>query len=294
MSIDELCPYVRKVGLQSKIAQKFERRRIYDHQIMYCVNGGAKIVIEDNKYKLDPGSLVLIKPNKLHSFYLDKGKDTDIIWVHFDFIYREDVLGLQELLRSRGNTLFSKQLDEVDLIRPEVILSDGTRFNEYTQVLDKALADDVFYDILDKFSNHNQLWQLYCKTLILKILEIILDSADIDQRYNTKKNSQKIVEEVKRYIDKYYFRKLSMNEIGTYFKYNPDYIAKLFKKHMGTTIVKYTNQIRIEKAKILLIKTNLSIEEISKIVGFSDMFYFSKKLKQIEGVSPLQFRKQNT
>lgn len=55
----------------------------------------------------------------------------------------------------------------------------------------------------------------------------------------------------------------------------------------------YINKIRIEKASELLTTTELSIIEISEQVGFEYPRYFSSVFKQIKGITPTQFRKQN-
>jgi YesN/AraC family two-component response regulator len=55
--------------------------------------------------------------------------------------------------------------------------------------------------------------------------------------------------------------------------------------------VKYINSLRVEKAKELLIKTNMLIGEISETVGINDIQYFSRMFNEIEGISPLKYKK---
>ena len=68
------------------------------------------------------------------------------------------------------------------------------------------------------------------------------------------------------------------------------YIARLFKKELGCKPSEYINRIRISVAKTLLSETDISITEISEKTGFSDVYYFSKTFKRIEGVSPSEIR----
>lgn len=69
----------------------------------------------------------------------------------------------------------------------------------------------------------------------------------------------------------------------------------LFSKIKAITdmgIIDYVNKLRIDKASMLLNTTTLSITEISEMVGFSSLRYFSKVFKQLKGEIPSAFRKQ--
>ena len=76
--------------------------------------------------------------------------------------------------------------------------------------------------------------------------------------------------------------------------YNADYMRRQFKAQMQKTPLGYLTDLRIERAKRLLV-TNIyeSIENISAKCGFHDSFYFSTCFKKRTGVSPLRYRKQN-
>ena len=80
-----------------------------------------------------------------------------------------------------------------------------------------------------------------------------------------------------RYLVKYYINKF--------------YLTRLFKNTYGTTINNYILEKRITKAKELLRFSNLNIEDISKECGINDNNYFSRLFKQIEGISPKEYKK---
>lgn len=75
--------------------------------------------------------------------------------------------------------------------------------------------------------------------------------------------------------------------------YNPNYFRKIFRDMLNTTPVEYFNRLRIEHAKRQLKQygTIRSIKEISARCGFSDPYYFSRKFKQLTGMSPRDFLK---
>jgi two-component system response regulator YesN len=66
----------------------------------------------------------------------------------------------------------------------------------------------------------------------------------------------------------------------------------LFKKKKETTFIRYLTSLRMQKAKDLLINSNLKIVKIAEILGFSDAYYFSNRFKKMNGLSPRQFKEQ--
>ena len=73
-------------------------------------------------------------------------------------------------------------------------------------------------------------------------------------------------------------------------KYAPDYLTRIFKKHTGKTTLEYINGVRLQKAKSLLLNTDLSVSQIAYSVGFADEKYFMRLFKREESVTPTQYR----
>jgi len=72
------------------------------------------------------------------------------------------------------------------------------------------------------------------------------------------------------------------------------YLCYLFKRQFGETINHYISRMRIEKAKNLLSSSQLKINEISELCGFSGVNYFITAFKKIAGILPTQYRRENT
>ncbi|MDZ7896695.1 MAG: helix-turn-helix transcriptional regulator [Arcicella sp.] len=68
------------------------------------------------------------------------------------------------------------------------------------------------------------------------------------------------------------------------------HIHRKLSEELGLSISDYIKQIRLEKAKDLLVQTNYPIYEIASKVGYSDANYFSRSFSKIYGVSPSQCR----
>lgn len=83
---------------------------------------------------------------------------------------------------------------------------------------------------------------------------------------------------------------LSLHRIADAFHFSPAYVNRILKKETGCTTVAYIKKSRIFLAKTLLHFGDLTIADIAVSVGYSDCNYFCRVFKQLEGISPLQFR----
>ncbi len=85
---------------------------------------------------------------------------------------------------------------------------------------------------------------------------------------------------------------LNRNTIASALHMNPDYLSHLFHKQTGELLNNYITKERISAAKIMLLNTDLSLQEISWQTGFSNSSYFHKQFKRFTGVTPNQYRQK--
>lgn len=70
----------------------------------------------------------------------------------------------------------------------------------------------------------------------------------------------------------------------------PTYLSSLFKINTGKTFIEKLTQIRIEKAKDMLVSTHMKNYEVAEKVGYKDSRYFSQIFKKVVGVTPTEYR----
>ncbi|MCM3628706.1 response regulator [Paenibacillus glycanilyticus] len=95
------------------------------------------------------------------------------------------------------------------------------------------------------------------------------------------------------YINGHYEQKLYLKDLSAQFYINQVYCCQLFKKNLGKTFSEYVSELRIKKARELLKKTDLSIEEIAIQTGYVEYYYFNKVFKKHCGITPAKFRKSS-
>lgn len=93
-----------------------------------------------------------------------------------------------------------------------------------------------------------------------------------------------------QYIRDNFDRHLSLTDAAEAVNLSPTYLAHLIKKETGKTFLELLTQRRLERAKELIAHTALPIAAIAEQSGFSDLAYFTRRFKQLTGVSPSRFR----
>jgi len=94
------------------------------------------------------------------------------------------------------------------------------------------------------------------------------------------------------YINRHINGKLSASTIASELHISPGYLSVKFKKSVGVSLPNYINQQKINEAKNLLRFTDRQLIDISNYLAFSSQCYFQNVFKQITGITPNQYRKQ--
>jgi AraC family transcriptional regulator len=92
------------------------------------------------------------------------------------------------------------------------------------------------------------------------------------------------------YIHTYLDRDLSLVELAEVINISPVYFARLFRQTIGTSPHQYVIQQRVERAKEMLLKTDLAIADIALEVGFSSQSHLTRQFKRVTGMTPRQAR----
>lgn len=92
------------------------------------------------------------------------------------------------------------------------------------------------------------------------------------------------------YINEHYTENISSASLSQMFGYAESYFCRKFKKQTGLTVMNYIQILRIEKARQLLVETNLPVQDIAAACGFSDTAYFTNRFKAMFRLAPSQLR----
>lgn len=85
----------------------------------------------------------------------------------------------------------------------------------------------------------------------------------------------------------------SMQEVAGHVGISHDHLRHAFRAHRRKSMVRYLNEVRIDRAKTLLIHTRLPLKQVAAMCGFHDVYYFSAVFRNFARTSPGHFRSQN-
>jgi DNA-binding NtrC family response regulator len=97
-----------------------------------------------------------------------------------------------------------------------------------------------------------------------------------------------------RFIAKHYHERITLDDSAKQAYVSAPHLSYLYRRHLGTSFKKLVLEVRIEKAKQLLLeKLPLQVTQIAHNVGFHDLSHFEKTFRRLVGASPLKFRHHN-
>jgi len=85
-------------------------------------------------------------------------------------------------------------------------------------------------------------------------------------------------------------RRVQLNELASSIRTSPSGLRLLFRKHVGVPPARYMKRLRLERARLLLSTTQLSVKEVSHAVGCTDVSHFVRDFERAYGLSPTRFR----
>ena len=103
-----------------------------------------------------------------------------------------------------------------------------------------------------------------------------------------------LIDRTLTYIDSNLSGDLSLHTLSSLLQITPSYLSNLFHRETGQTIACHINHKRLNAACHLLGNTRLQVQTVAQLSGFADPNYFSKRFKQQYGVTPAQYRLQQS
>lgn len=134
----------------------------------------------------------------------------------------------------------------------------------------------------------------YCYTLSeyeSELSNLIHQVSDLIQA--KKEDQDALVVYVIDYLNKYYYEDISLERIADKLKISSGYLSTHFKEKSGINFKDYLTNVRMNKAKELLLHTNKKLQEIAESVGYPNTTPFFRMFRKYIGMTPGEFRKMN-
>ena len=185
--------------------------------------------------------------------------------------------------------------DRLDVTFPANILGDGKSLD----VVDRYAFRDSEMEVICRrlyqaLTSNRPIEQLFCESLVMNVAVILL------LRHSTASHgarplpsgglSRHQARRVLEYIEANLSRPLSLRRLSQIADLSLHHFAHMFKRTMGVTPYQYVLGRRLERAKIMLCSTKVSLVDISLSTGFDSQSHFSSTFHRMVGATPTEFQ----
>ena len=246
---DELCPPVHIFSSMRRTREEPPHTHSF-YELVYCLSGTVSHYVNDEKFTVGRGDILLIAPGDVHAFYPTES------FAYFNV----SLLETDEPITSCKASFFGAELKEIENILSAMMTEAREKKTDWLKI-NKSYAD----------------------ILIAKIRRINGKDAIIS------KQDEKC-RAIAEYIDEHLAEGISLGELATRYYYNPYYMSRFFKEKFGCSLVEYVNRRRIEMAKELLTDGELTVSDICARIGFSCRSNFYTAFTKYAGCTPKEYK----
>lgn len=256
--------YLQEIGsLRVHKPHSTGRSNLASYLFFTVTDGTGELSYEGMTYSLQVGDCVFIDCRKQYA-HSSSEKLWSLSWIHF---YGPNLAAIYDKYLERGGRAVFHPVSVSDFL--EV----------YRRVYELADSDDYIRDM--KINSELN----YFLTLLMNESWHPRETIDADLKRQN-------VLPVKQYLDEHYSEKISLDFLADHFFISKYYLTRVFKQQFGVSISNYLMTRRVTKAKYMLRFTGEKIKAIGYECGLGEPHYFSRIFKQMEGMSPLEYREK--
>lgn len=249
-------------------------------ELVYVDKGEINVTADERVFRLEHGEMIFHKPNEFHTLSANGKVAPNLVIISFE-------------CKSKASKFFQNKLFSVNQAQKKLL----------SQIIKEA--EDSFLTPLNnpyttelmKSPNH-PFASFQMIKLLLEQLMISLYRANLMQKEEKKPVSiikerfeQDIVEEIISFLNENIGQTLHFKDIAAYSNISETALKTAFAGKMGTGVMHYFNQMKIEKAKIFIREEQYNFTQIAALLGYDSIHYFSRQFKHYTGMSPSEYAK---
>jgi len=229
------------------------------NKLYFIVEGEGWLKIDGQEYYPSPGELYLMPAHTTQSYSAINERPFLKYWCHFS--------------SATGGLDFFQWLEVPHCYR----------------AFDQERMVHLFRELTHAHQESSLIARLREKSIVLEILALLLDQVPL--RINGSRTIEmERLTVIQQYIESHLHEEMTLDGLAALLHLHPNYFIKYFKRHFGTSPLKYVSLKKLEKAKSLLKTTTWSIKEIAAHTGYEDANHFSKTFRREMGYSPSEYR----
>ncbi|AKP65215.1 arac family transcriptional regulator [Levilactobacillus koreensis JCM 16448] len=251
----------------------------HDFEVIFCLKGHFDVTINGQPCRIRANDCWVLPPDTRIAGTKDTTGPVDFFWLHFfaewdwvDFSHQQvQVMTQQQAAHEPAHDLNCL----VNLPRYFQVANPQELILMFNQVMDYTNR----YHYTD-YGNH-----LMTQLVLISVGDAYLQNL-VATASGTDAKTTRVVEWVRANLSS----ELTVAVIAHHFDMSPDYLTKLFKREQGKNLRSYLVDIKIEVAKLLLVRTNLPVNQVATAAYFHDDKNFMKLFKKKVNMTAGQYR----
>jgi AraC-like DNA-binding protein len=253
-------------------------------ELVYVVSGEGEHYFEGDRYGIRSGDVFIINPGEVHTYTFEKGQRIEIINCLFKPALIHETL-LRELEISQSMDYF--------YVHPFLNRNDRFqhRLNLYGQDSEAVLAllENMIKEIGGRSSGFSTIIRLRMIELLILLSRFYVAQQSLKSAGQSS-NKEMFARRIRGYLERNYEKKISLNAISEIFNISVRQLNRLINQEIGMSFIDLLHQIRIERAKHLLMETDEKVIAVAAMVGYEDPAFFSRLFQRIVGCPPGKYR----
>ena len=285
-----LTPYIRVAWDHTfeDLDYQIGPRVIFDYEIIFICSGEIELTLEEKNYQALPGDFIILRPRQRHTL---RSVGTELVHqphIHFDL--RKDELSAEVYTSYRDYNDIS--LSDHRLFREDILneicpdIPPVLRLKNYKRMRDILMA--IIYEKEKRMAYSD----IQASGLFLQLFSLLLRESSLDNKDFQDIGYEDIAWKAQKYLNDNLNQSISLDELAKQIHVSKYYLSHRFRQVFGVSPIQYHLDSRIEYAKYLLATKTLPIGEIADIVGFPNIYSFSRAFKKKENVSPSVYRQE--
>lgn len=274
--------YVRTIKIEPGIYPASRWVRPYDSRLFYITSGhGTLHMSNEEPIKLERGHVIMWMAGM--DYYICSQEDDPLMILGINFDYTQEYSSFTVPIPPDPLNIFdpNRMLDHVEF-------TDFKRLNQLVHLQNMQAIEENLHEMLREYAAQKMLCANYLSNCLANILVLICRNISLsDSPRNVSADKMEIV---LKYIHEHYNENIDNGILGVHFGYHANYLNRQIKIYTGKSLHQYLLHYRVSRAIDLLIATSYSISEIAVMVGFRDLYHFSKIFKQKTGFAPRELR----
>lgn len=255
-------------------------------EIAFVAKGEGTHKIGEKTIRCSKGDIFLINYSVSHKFIPLPGNELVIYNCVFLPEFFDYSLTGGKSFQTLSNVHLFRSFFAEDFNLPVTLNTSG---NDYTRI--NRLVSDILAEYSKRDTGYIELIRAYMVEFIIFILR---KTGNDDKNSFSKSTYPLITRKIVSYMEENFNDDVTIGDLSVMAFLSPAQLCRVFKQTTGMTTKEFMRKIRIETACRMLSQTRDSIYKISSDVGYKDTKYFTKIFKSYMGISPSEFRKQNT